>query len=195
MGDNRKKILCKNIISNGFCKYSDKCMYAHSLDEQNVSENRRHAYEILRNILDNKKCGFADKSMIDKMSYDTLKELTNVCPMCVKKMCTGGYNCKFGVCDEKYCVCYDNLFYGKCNKQLKEQCNKIHIVCDKKGIVDRVDRVDRVDMIDRIDMMNRMDNKCDKQDFDINVNSDDDDVTLNIEPPKLINEFTTSIFA
>ena len=47
--ENIKKMLCKNMIQNGSCHYGKECMYAHSLDEQNVIPLRKKVYDILKN--------------------------------------------------------------------------------------------------------------------------------------------------
>jgi hypothetical protein len=49
---------------------------------------------------------------------------TKLCQNCINNKCTGGYNCKFGACLEKFVICYDDLNYGYCNT---DNCNKIHL--------------------------------------------------------------------
>jgi hypothetical protein len=120
--DNMKKILCNNILVYGSCSYGNKCVYAHSIHDQNINELRKKAYDIIiynKNIISNP----------DKILYDTLLELTKVCSLCIHNKCPGGYNCKFGVFDKKYQVCYDDLQNGLCQIV---SCNKIHLT--NKGI-------------------------------------------------------------
>jgi hypothetical protein len=42
--NNRKKIMCINMINYNKCNYNDKCLYAHNYDEQNVDPIRRDLY-------------------------------------------------------------------------------------------------------------------------------------------------------
>lgn len=115
---NFKKILCNNMIESGSCPYGIKCVYAHSLDEQNIDANRRDAYSILTST---------DKISVDLQRdlylYRSLLGLTNMCEKCSKNMCTGGYNCKFGACAKKYHVCIKDLQTGDC----MEKCGCVHL--------------------------------------------------------------------
>lgn len=121
---NLKKILCNNILKYKKCTYGNKCMYAHSLEEQNVDNIKKRAYDILRseNIMD------IDLSKEDKLAKIFL-QFTKICPDCKNKVCPGGYNCKYGAMDEKYIICYDDVTLGNCRK---ENCNYIHLT--KRGI-------------------------------------------------------------
>lgn len=121
--NNVKKMLCNNILEYGTCHYGDKCMYAHSLSEQNVDPIRKKAYDI---ILDKEKISYKP----DKELSRTLLQLTKVCDDCDKKKCSGGYNCKYGVIDKKYQICADDLRYGIC---YNETCNCIHLT--NKGLI------------------------------------------------------------
>lgn len=121
--DFSKKILCQNIINDYECKYGDKCMYAHSLDEQNVSELRKYAYDIIKNNVD-----LSDITPSDEL-YKILFLLTRYCKNCYSKNCIGGYNCKSGACDKKYVVCLNDLNYGKCDDIY---CTNVHL--SKKGL-------------------------------------------------------------
>ncbi|AYV75841.1 MAG: hypothetical protein Terrestrivirus3_110 [Terrestrivirus sp.] len=118
-----KKIMCNNVLIYGKCSYGDKCLYAHNLDEQNVDYNRRLAY----NILMNKNIDVDD--VLDDEMYKTFLQLTKVCDVCAKNKCPGGYNCKFGVFDKRYQVCFEDLKDGIC---YNISCNKIHLT--NKGI-------------------------------------------------------------
>ena len=123
--DNYKKILCKNINNLGKCIYNNKCLYAHSLEEQNVEPIRAIAYDMIK-----KK---DDLSHIDlsknKHLYNNLHSLSRLCQHCDEGTCTGGYNCKHGVCDKIYAICLTDLNKGTC----KGACGKIHLT--SKGLV------------------------------------------------------------
>jgi len=121
--DNMKKMLCNNILVSGECHYGDKCMYAHTLAEQNMDAIRRKAYDI---IFDKEKISYRP----DKELGRVLLQLTKVCDDCIKNKCPGGYNCKYGVFDKKYQVCIDDLRYGIC---YNTQCNNIHLT--NKGLI------------------------------------------------------------
>ena len=123
--NNFKKVLCKNMIIKGRCIYGDKCVYAHRLEEQNVTGIRKIAYDIIKNGADLKRFNITK----DKLLYNTLKTLTQACDKCIEGKCTGGYNCKNGTCDKKYVVCVDDLMNGKC----KMACNKVHLT--KRGLI------------------------------------------------------------
>lgn len=116
---NLKKILCKNIITSGSCGYDSKCLYAHKLEEQNMDDERKQAYDVLMDT--------NDLSGIDLQKnhslYRSLLSLTSLCEQCNKNQCTGGYNCKFGACMKKYHICQRDLNHGDCNSN----CGKIHL--------------------------------------------------------------------
>lgn len=122
---NYKKILCKNINSIGRCIYTNKCLYAHSLDEQNVESIRRTAYDVIKKS--------DDLSNIDlsksKHLYTHLQTLSKLCQHCEEGSCTGGYNCKHGACDKIYVICQTDLNKGTC----EGGCGKVHLT--KKGLV------------------------------------------------------------
>src|SRR6185312_14088891 len=84
---NMKKILCRNMIIHGNCNYSNKCMYAHNLNEQNIDNNRKIAYDLLNN---NTPLNNIDLRTNDIL-YNAFVGLTEVCGNCVKNKCTGGY--------------------------------------------------------------------------------------------------------
>ena len=123
---NLKKILCLNILHHGICNYGDKCLYAHSLDEQNVGGLRKQVYDILN--------GSGSLKDIDLHLprnfglYKTLMELTKVCFICVNGKCTGGYNCKYGAVSEQYHICIMDLNYGTC----QNDCPLVHLT--KRGM-------------------------------------------------------------
>ena len=99
---NHKKILCKNITSIGKCLYTQKCLFAHSLDEQKVDKIRILAYDIIKNKKDLSHLDLTKNEYL----YNTLIALSGLCQNCNIKKCTGGYNCKHGACDKKYVICH-----------------------------------------------------------------------------------------
>jgi hypothetical protein len=121
---NLKKILCSNIISKNICSYGNNCLYAHSLLEQNIDDARKLGYDIVTSSNNLGNIDLQNNTYI----YNLLLFFTNVCEMCVKKKCTGGYNCKFGVCLKKYCICILDLNYGQCYSD----CGLIHL--SKRGL-------------------------------------------------------------
>jgi hypothetical protein len=137
---NFKKLLCYNIVNNNECLYKNKCMFAHSIEEQKKDLIREHIYYLI-NICD-------DLSTIDiNENKELLNEFiiyTKECKNCLYKKCPGGFNCKFGVCLKELKICYNDLIYGKCfnylreestleNKLVKRCCNGIHLT-EKKLI-------------------------------------------------------------
>lgn len=131
--DNVKKILCYNILSNNRCSYGNKCMFAHSLEEQK-KENYKDF--IINFILKEK-----DLSNINICSDTKLLEelliFTKECKNCLIKKCNGGYNCKYGTCLSNLKICKNDLINGKCKKEVdksKLACiNGIHLT-EKKFI-------------------------------------------------------------
>jgi len=117
--NNIKKILCHHIVTTNHCSYGDKCMYAHSLEEQVVDDDRKYAFEILTS---NKKLSHIDLHENIQL-YRSLLSLTRLCSGCIDKTCTGGINCKYGACLKKYHICINDLHDGNCN----EKCGSIHL--------------------------------------------------------------------
>jgi hypothetical protein len=115
-----KKILCHNMIYNGECKYGDKCLYAHSLKDQNVNKKRKEVYDILKNNSDLSNINLRENYDL----YKTMLELTKYCKNCNSNSCIGGYNCKSGVYDKKYCICINDLNYGEC---YNNNCQFVHL--------------------------------------------------------------------
>lgn len=115
---NRKRLLCKNIITNKYCKFNESCLYAHSLETQTIDPIRKQAYDIITNPQHN------TIVLTDNLAlYKSLKVLTKVCQKCVEGVCTGGYNCKYGACKRSLVVCKVDLDYGDCD----EECGLIHV--------------------------------------------------------------------
>ncbi len=119
--ENHKKILCQNIIDDGYCKHDKECLYAHNLEEQNIDQYRKKAFDIINshnlsniNLNDSK----------NKLVYKNLLILTNLCSKCIDGKCTGGYNCKYGVCKKELQICRNDLIYGNC---FDIECDKMHL--------------------------------------------------------------------
>lgn len=121
---NIKKVLCQNMIKTGVCDYGDKCLYAHTLEEQNMDDHRKEIYNILISNDDISDINLRN----DQYLYKSLLEMTRICEKCIKNECKGGYNCKFGACREKYQICFKDLNYGSCD----DACKKIHLT--KRGL-------------------------------------------------------------
>jgi hypothetical protein len=119
---NHKKILCHNIITNGICSYANKCLYAHSLEDQNVDFSRQYIYKLFSS---------SDLSDIDLQKnhslYKSLLTFTKMCELCARNKCTGGYNCKFGACIKTHNICIKDLNYGDC----VSDCNLVHLTNNK----------------------------------------------------------------
>lgn len=120
-----KKLMCKNILTSGKCSYESKCLYAHTLNEQNMDTKRKLAYDIIMGRI-----SYINNDMkIDDEIYKIFIQLCKICDMCVKNKCPGGFNCKHGVFDKQYQVCVDDLRDGVC---YNISCSKIHLT--NKGI-------------------------------------------------------------
>ena len=84
--NNMKKILCYNIISGKKCNYNNKCLYAHTLSEQNIDPMREFVYNILNDV----KKDLSDINLIENNKlYDAFCQLTKVCTSCEKKHVLG----------------------------------------------------------------------------------------------------------
>jgi hypothetical protein len=116
---NKKKILCNNVLNFGKCNYNDKCLYAHSYEEQNIEPLRKQLYDKVKSYDQ----WPVDLSKDEKLGRNLLL-FTKICHDCEKKKCPGGYNCKYGVMDKKYQICYKDLVYGSCDNA---HCDLIHL--------------------------------------------------------------------
>lgn len=124
--ENKKRILCLNIIQTDYCRHGDRCIYAHSKKEQVKDKSREQAYKMIMNN-DN----LSDVNLINnKELFYALKTLTKLCLKCENSDCPGGYNCNHGACNKIYQVCYSNLIVGKCNNS---DCKNIHLT--ERGLV------------------------------------------------------------
>src|SRR5437016_3257833 len=48
----RSKILCQNMLLSGWCNYGNKCVYAHSLDQQVMDNVRKFCYDCVKGTID-----------------------------------------------------------------------------------------------------------------------------------------------
>lgn len=123
---NKNRILCRNMIKFGKCNYKNKCIYSHSIETQTKDPLRKKVYEM---IIDNN--NLSDINIVkNKSLFNTIKQLTKVCKKCIVQECPGGYNCKFGVFDKKYQLCYIDVMSGRC---LNLDCKLVHLT--KKNFV------------------------------------------------------------
>ena len=122
---NFKKLLCYNIVNNCKCVYKNKCMFAHTLDEQIKEPIRLYIHNMLYKWEDLSEINLNE----DKTLLDELIILTKECKNCINKKCPGGYNCKFGTCLRENKICYNDLMYGKCYNMLMEVNEDNNILC------------------------------------------------------------------
>lgn len=113
---NIKRLLCFSINNGTECVYNKKCNYAHSLSEQIVDDDKYFIYQIL---LDKNLMNFF--SMTNPKTDENYKQLllmTKVCDRCIttdkNNGCTGGYNCRNGVCLPCLKICKNDLLTGQC---------------------------------------------------------------------------------
>ena len=107
---NEKRLICFSVINNDQCHYGLNCTYAHSKNEQKVDDDKKYIYQI---ILDKKLMNFF--SMTNPKTeeiYKNLLFLTQICEKCINNKCTGGYNCRNGVCDTAIKICKNDLLTG-----------------------------------------------------------------------------------
>ena len=120
----KNRILCFNMLNSNNCSYFDKCIYAHSLEEQTVDQNRQEALNILK-MEDLKNC-----DLIKNYNLKTnLLVLTKLCNDCINKVCPGGYNCKYGACNKEILICNNDFYKGDCKNFIENnKCiNGVHL--------------------------------------------------------------------
>lgn len=122
--NNEKRLICFSKINEEKCRFGLNCSYAHNLSEQKIDEEKLKLYQIIldKNLMNFQKMS---KNKIDEM-YKNLLFSTNVCKNCLQKKCTGGYNCKNGVCHFSLKICKNDLLTGQCLNKI------INIDVDKK---------------------------------------------------------------
>ena len=110
----KNRILCFNILNSTECSYSDKCLYAHSLEEQTINKNRKNALDLLQ-ITDLKNINLIE----DVNLRENILVLTNLCSDCINKVCPGGYNCKYGACNKDVLICKTDFLKGDCKNVIE----------------------------------------------------------------------------
>jgi len=122
--NNNKKIICKNYLETGECKFNTNCNYAHGIKEQQLTNKRRKAYDLIEAV---KKTSFRvtnEYLFLNNSIEDELLILIKICKGCQSGTCYGGLNCKVGAYSQDYLICKDNFLHSKCDDPL---CKKIHI--------------------------------------------------------------------
>lgn len=117
---NKKRLICFSAINDEKCCYGNNCTYAHSLEEQQIDDEKKFIYQI---ILDKILMNFF--SMTNPKTDEIYKQLlflTNICESCLSQKCTGGYNCRNGINNRSLKICKNDLLTGEClNKILNIQ--------------------------------------------------------------------------
>lgn len=119
---NRKTLLCNNMITKKYCDYGDNCKYAHSLSEQCIDKSRKNVHDVmlLKNL---SHINFQENVSL----YRALLGLTKLCE---RENCAGGYNCKYGACgDKSFHICLRDLNHGDCQD---DECKCVHLT--KRGL-------------------------------------------------------------
>jgi hypothetical protein len=113
---NKKRLICFSVINKTRCNYQEKCIYAHSLEEQYVDEDKFFFHQI---ILDNNLMNFFSLTnpKTDEI-YQSLTLFTQICNRCLTNKCTGGFNCRNGVCHPSLKVCKNDFLSGHCSNNL-----------------------------------------------------------------------------
>jgi len=115
--ENIKKLLCYNIVNYSKCLYRNKCLFAHSLEDQKKDTSRQYIYDMIYTIEDLSNINIYN----DKTLFDEINIYTKECKNCISKKCPGGYNCKFGACTKDIKICYNDIMYGKCYNILRQE--------------------------------------------------------------------------
>lgn len=142
---NQKKILCNSVINKiSECSYGNKCIYAHSIYEQNIDENKKFIYQIIldENLMDLININGPKKwqiytGLINSTKYCKLKD--GLLCSGVEKKCNGGLNCKYGVHFNTFKICRCDLLMGQCSNDIIE-INVDKTLVDKVGGVKSPDK-------------------------------------------------------
>jgi len=105
-----------------YCKFNNKCTFAHKLSEQNIDGMRHKAYALIKNKTPLNSINLVTGN--GKKLHEVIKGLTRVCKNCIKNICQGGFNCDNGAININYMVCQSDYMYGKCRKI---NCNAQHL--------------------------------------------------------------------
>ena len=115
---NEKRLICFSAINKEPCNYAHHCTYAHTLDEQVIDADKMFLYQV---ILDSNLKDFITLGgfRVDGILKNLLS-MTRLCENCIKGSCTGGYNCRSGVCDPFLKLCRGDLLAGGCENETVE---------------------------------------------------------------------------
>lgn len=124
---NIRHILCKNIFGDKGCEYRKTCLYAHTLHEQKINNDRQELISVLRDRT----------KLLDDINLNTNTDFLNtalvyskLCSKCKDNNCVGGYNCKNGSPIEKLVICIVDFQTGLCTNN---ECKKIHLT--ERGLI------------------------------------------------------------
>lgn len=134
INNNVKRILCSNIVTKKYCSFGKKCLYAHTLEDQIIDNDRIEAYDILRNDANLEHINLVKNTSL----YNVLDTFTKLCTHCLNNSCPGGYNCHRGACDKRFQICSDDMKNGDCRKY---NCSLIHLT--KRGLVPYREQIKR----------------------------------------------------
>lgn len=114
--NHNKRLICYSIVNEEPCKYGQKCSYAHDENEQIIDEERKQIFQIIldKNLLDFNTITRSKKNIL----YKDLLIVTKLCNKCLRHKCTGGYNCKFGICSLSLKLCKCDLLVGDCKNPI-----------------------------------------------------------------------------
>lgn len=120
----KKRLICFSIINNSLCKYNSTCTYAHSISEQKIDLDRLLTYQILfdKNLSNMKFAKSSEKIEFNEEIYKNLMLATSICNKCINGNCTGGYNCRNGICHQSIKICKSDFLSGDC---VNSVCNII----------------------------------------------------------------------
>lgn len=122
---NYKCLLCQNMFITNKCIYNNRCLFAHSEEEQVINSTRKYIMDILN---DNKNINA--NLLKNESVYRELLVLTKECEIHKNNsFCKGGNNCNEGYHNLKYSICKDDLIDGMCTNM---ECKHNHIT--SKGI-------------------------------------------------------------
>lgn len=131
MHNNHKRLICYSTINNLDCNYGSNCTYAHSIDEQVIDDDKKFIYRI---ILDEKMMDFFSiTNPKTEEIYKSLLFMSNVCGSCLASKCTGGFNCRHGVCFACLKLCKNDLLTGECCNPQREIMVKSSITSKLEG--------------------------------------------------------------
>ena len=152
---NIKHAICSKWSENGKCNYGKKCLFAHGLNDQNISEDRQTVIKMIKENID-----LSDFDLIKNYSvFKSALQLSKKCDMCSEKKCRGGYNCKNGYIDESISICSDDILHGNCHN---DDCKLFHLT-NKKLIPYKIQKYNLQANMNKLEFNNyKMINNYDK---------------------------------